>query len=76
MPSLKKYHVTFRRIEEIVVELHAQSEAEAKVMAFDDVLGDSPIATVRAVPRISVPQAVAHNATEWIIEKVVQIVTC
>ncbi len=71
----KKYQVTFRRIEEIVVELHAQNEAEARATAFDDVLGNSPMATVRAVPRISIPQAVAHNATEWVIEKVVQIVT-
>ncbi len=74
MSSQKKYQITFRRTEEVTVEVEAESEFEARALAFDLVLGKSPMATVRAAPQISVPETVDHNVTEWSAYKLVEIV--
>jgi hypothetical protein len=69
--SNRKYQVTFRRTEEIVVEVEAESDFEARKEAIDRVVGhgDGTVA-----PEISVPKTVDHNVTEWSVYKMVEIV--
>jgi hypothetical protein len=75
MSGQKKYQVTFRRTEELAVEIEAESEFAARNAAVDLVLGKSTSGTVHATPTITVPEPVDHNVTEWSIYKMVEIVT-
>lgn len=74
MSSQKKFQLTFRRTEELTVEVDAASESEARAVAFDLVSGKSQTATVHAAPKISVPETVDHNLTEWSVFKLVEMV--
>jgi hypothetical protein len=66
--SNRKYQVTFHRTEEIVVEVEAESEFEARKTAIHLVSGES----VRAQPQ-SVPETVDHSVTVWSVYKMVEM---
>ncbi len=72
MSGQKRYQITFRRTEEITIEVEAESEFEARMEAIELVSGywDSTIA-----PEISVPETVDHNVTEWSVHAVAATVT-
>jgi hypothetical protein len=72
MLARKKFQVNYRRLEEIVVEVDAANEAEARSETFDLVRGKLP-ANVRVQPRASVPRAVNHAATEWVVRQVIEL---
>jgi hypothetical protein len=58
----RKYEITFRRTEELKVEVEAESEFEARTQAMDLVSGHGDGAVA---PEVSVPETVDHTVTEW-----------
>lgn len=66
--SNRKFQVTFHRTEEIVVELEAESEFEARRTAVNLLLGE---ARADASPA----ETVDHSVTEWGVHKMVEMVT-
>jgi hypothetical protein len=63
--SNRKFQVTFHRTEEIVVEVEAESEFEARKTAVNLVLCESQ-------PQ-SVPETVDHSVSEWGVYKMVEM---
>jgi hypothetical protein len=62
MAGQKRYQITFRRTEELTVEVEAESEFEARREAVDLVSGRSDGSVA---PEVSVPETVDHTVTEW-----------
>jgi hypothetical protein len=72
MPIRKKYRITYQRTEDLIVEVDAFDEAEARTEAFDFVMGKSP-PDIRNQPRASVPQVVSRSPAGWSFQHIVEL---